>query len=193
MKAEYTLTKLRLFFVLLESLLFLLFIESCKNDAPTEANNNSTFAGTSVSLQDKSLDLDGDGKIDYLFEYYGAETATIPPSRWEGVYVYCLDSNQVQNSLVTGTTPLRDSVLISDSSGWNSYSESLGGAGNNISFWSGSFVGSDPENLGIRLSRQGLYYYGWVKLSIAKNGSLSIVDSAYNITANKPILAGVHP
>jgi hypothetical protein len=177
--------------VFLGSILLLLSLESCNRETPTEQKDNS-LSGT-VSLHDQYLDLDGNGKIDYRFAYYAWTTNSYPnPDHGMGVEVDCIDSNQVQNSPLTGTQPMKDSVLISDTSGWNRYSEGLAGS-SNFTYWSGPFVKDTSQNLGLRLYRQGLYYYGWVKLSITHDGKLWFLDSAYSSIANKPILAGVHP
>ena len=84
-----------------------------------------------------------------------------------------------------------DGTLINSSSGWNSHSGSLGSS-SSFGNWVGDFVGTEAHNIGLRLNRDGLYYYGWVKIIIEDDGKLEIISYAYKLTANKPIIAGVH-
>jgi hypothetical protein len=177
--------------ILMIGQIFLVFVlESCKEGTPTSTTTEAII--TTHQGHNLLYDLDGDGKNDYKFSYSFWTTATIPPSTGSGIVVECLDSNQVQNSPITNTKPIKDSVQISDTCGWKLYSGSLASSSND-SPWSGAFVGIAPQNLGVRLNRKGLYYYGWIKLSVTNDGNLTIVNHACQTKSNTPILAGIHP
>jgi hypothetical protein len=175
------------------SLFSLLLIASCKQASQTGPESVTTTKPilTTTPLHNLNFDLDGDAKSDYLFEFTGWYTATIPPSYAWVLFVNALDSNQVQNSSLRGTLPIGEYVPISDTSGWNHYSQGLA-ASVNGSPWTGRFVKTTAQILGFRLSRQGSYYYGWVTLSIEDDGSLSIFDFAISKSADTPIRAGIH-
>ncbi len=176
--------------------LFLMSMASCENDFRFEPGTRSELRSgmrgpilTARPLQDLLFDLNADNRMDYLFHYTGWTTRTIPPSYGFVIYVESLDSNQVQNSQLLGTLALIDGTPISDTSGWNRSSGTLAWSSNG-SPWSGTFVTSSPRNLGLRLAQHGVYYYGWVKLCIADDGTLSIFDYAVKGTGNSPIPAG---
>ena len=171
-------------------LMLLLFVGSCKNDNLISQNNNEVIQNTNSHFNDRNVDVNGDNKIDYQFLYFAGETGS---SSWTGLYVHCLDSNEVQNSSISGTLPIENNGVISDTSGWSVNSESIAGAANNSSYWSGPFVGDSSKFLGIRLYNEGKYYYGYLKISITHNGALSIIDSAYSKVANQQIHAGDNP
>ncbi len=169
-------------------LTLLLFIGSCENDNPINQNDNEIISNT--NLNDRNVDINGDNKIDYQFLYFSGTTSS---SSWVGLYVHCLDSNEVQNSPIKGTLPIEENGIIADSCGWDINSESIAGATSNSSYWSGPFVSDSSKYLGIRLYKEGKYYYGYLKILISHKGVLSILDSAYSTTANQQIHAGVRP
>ena len=177
----------------------LTFMPSCESEfqlePTTKTETRSRPPGpimTATVLHDLLFDVNADNKMDYMFHSTGWTTWSYPPSTGLTVYVESFDSNQVQNSPLLGTLAMSDGTPISDTAGWKSYSESLGSSLNN-SPWTGPFVKPSPRNLGFRILRQGQYYYGWVKLIVGYDGTLSIFDFAVNDTANSPILAGYHP
>jgi hypothetical protein len=189
-RPERKITKILL---LTASFLCLLPSVSCEKNSPTQSALPESYPlFTTHPWHNLLFDADSDGTNDYSFSYTGWVSATIPPSRWDGLVVECLDSNQVQNSPTTDTTPIENGVQISDTTGWNYYSSALAGSRDAVT-WSGPFVRSIPQNLGIRLRQGASFCYGWVKLSVASDGTLKIFDYACRRSANAPILAGVHP
>ena len=167
--------------------------QGCKKESTTQPNTNTTI-GAPVSLQDRTLDLDGDNKVDFVFTYSAVTSNTYPSSAtFFSLYTLGLDSNQVQNSSSGGTIPLQDGAQISDTSGWSNSSGSIAGA-TSPSHWYGAWITTNQRNLGLRLRRSGFYYYGWVKLSVdSTTGKFNIIDSSYNTKAGVPIFAGIHP
>ena len=103
------------------SLLVIICLQGCEKDATTQSNNINSSTDSvvsSISLQDRYLDLDGDKKNDFWFTHSAVTTNSYPPSAiYFSLYVVCFDSNQVQNTLSAGSIPLQDSVQISDTSG----------------------------------------------------------------------------
>ncbi len=188
--------------LLLSSILILMLCDqTCKNGSPTGLRSippdtyYSKSSDSTSTYEDYYFDLDRDGKTDYMFKHSYWTTNTIPAGGGAAIYVACADSNQIQYSSADRTTrPISDSIMICDSTGWNSHSGALATNGDPLfTYWAGYFVGTEPRNIGLRLDRQGLYYYGWVKLLIADDGKLQIFSYAYKLTPNKPIMAGVHP
>jgi hypothetical protein len=185
----------------ISSLIVILFHQACKKQPPIAPNAiasdtyYSKSSDTISTYQDYGFDLDGDGKVDYMFKYYYSTTTTIPPHDGAAIGVECADSNQIQYSSANRETkPILDSTMICDSTGWYWHSGVLGTAADqSMIHWVGNFVGTEPRNIGLRLNREGLHYYGWVKVLIADDGKLQIASYAYKLSANKPIMAGVHP
>ena len=188
---------------LLTVFFLILFIQTCKKDSPTELNtdNSDTYysksSDTTSTYENYYFDIDKDGKTDYIFHHSYMITQTIPPASIESIYIKCLDSNQVNySSAKRETRPILDSIMIDDSIGWNIHSGVLGESSTtytNNANWLGYFVGIEPHNIGLRLNRQGSYYYGWVKALIMDDGKLKILNYAYKLTANRSIMAGIHP
>jgi hypothetical protein len=150
--------------------------------------------------ESRSIDLDGNGSVDFVFSYIGYQTTDYPPSATSWLLnVYARDSNQVQFAHPSGPVPMRDSVLIDETIGWADYGASLASVNWNYSrgwdsTWSGIWIGVGERSLGLRLRKTGLYHYGWVKLSVGlHDGVLTIADSGYQILPNTPILAGIRP
>ena len=70
--------------------------QGCKKESTTQPNTNTTI-GAPVSLQDRTLDLDGDNKVDFIFTYSAVTSNTYPSSAtFFSLYTLGLDSNQVQ-------------------------------------------------------------------------------------------------
>ena len=170
------------------ALMLLLFNGSCKNDNPINQDDNEII--TNSKLNNRNVDINGDNKIDYQFLYFSGASSS---SSWVGLYVHCLDSNEVQNSSISGTLPIEENAVISDSCEWDINSESIAGATDNGSYWSGPFVSDSSKYLGIRLYKEGEYYYGYLKILISHKGVLTIVDSVYSTIANQQIHAGFRP
>ncbi len=150
--------------------------------------------------ESRPIDLDGNGLVDFTFAYIGYQTHDYPPSAASWMLnVRPHNGNQVQYKHPEGTIPLQDSTLIDGSIGWTEYGTTLASVSWRsstgwASSWSGIWIGVGERSLGVRLRKEGLYYYGWVKLSIgSRTGLLTISDSAYQSLPNTGILAGIHP
>lgn len=174
----------------------LLLPQGCRNDPPAPPDDDPVV----IPNETRSLDLDNDGRVDFLFSYLGIQTMDEPPSviSWS-LNVNATGDHQVQYSTEQGALPLADGVVIDGAIGWSRENLSLAsrvwqrGIGWSPS-WSGPWVGVTPRNLGLRLYRQGAWRYGWVKLMVGtQDGRLRVVDSAYHPIANASIRAGFKP
>ena len=169
------------------------FVLSCHKESPTDTRMLAPYPLFTAHFgKYLYLDVDSDSMNDYLFSYNFGTTNSIPPTTWDYLYIGGLDSNQVQYSRATGTTPMEDGLQICDTSGWRNSSAALA-VSYDDSTWSGSFVRITPRYLAVRISHNGLFHYGWIKLAISTNGDLSIFDYACQKPPGIPILAGVHP
>ena len=154
------------------------------------------------------LDLDEDGKPDFVFEYWEYVTYDIPTSSGtnflEVRFVHpgpfpWLDRGSVQYTYLQGAIPLPDSALIDSALGWSRFGVSLAGIDWWIesgweSRWTGPWAGVSEMSLGLQLVRENASYFGWAKLSVdAESGLLTVHDYAYNHRAGLPVLAGIHP
>jgi len=139
-------------------MLTLAFVACCTQSCNT--NGGSLVGYTTPVFQDRSFDLNADGNPDFAFHCTGGTTMSIPPSTWDDLYVQCLDSNEVQTSVSGFTSALSNGALISDSTGWGSYSGPLAVSSQSAGRWSGQFVSTTPCYLGLRLFRNGHYNYG---------------------------------
>jgi hypothetical protein len=147
-----------------------------------------------------SLDLNGDGTVDFVFEYHAIMTDDIPTSAASNqLFLGAKDENAVQFFEVTGTVPLEDGVTIDESASWEGFGVTLIAlgwtrAGGWESEWSGPWAGTPPSSLGLQLQLKGSVHYGWVKLTVdQKSGDVFVHDHAYNPSAGEGILSGVHP
>jgi hypothetical protein len=180
----------------LSTLLIAVVLTGCKKETVVSPVLDARF----FPAESRSIDLDGNGSMDFVFSYIGLETTDYPPSAvlWL-LNIHAKDSNQVQFTHPSGPIPLRDSVLIDETIGWADYGASLASIHWNYSkgwdsTWSGTWIGVGERSLGVRLRKSGLYHYGWVKLSVGSHdGVLTIADSGYQILPNTPILAGIRP
>lgn len=152
------------------------------------------------SFRDGKLDLDGDGKVDFRFQYGGYQTLDVPPSAMTlFLEVVPEDHHAVQYRYPEGVAALPDSVLIDQTLGWAHYGIWLASfhwsrATGWDSSWSGPWINQPAKNLALRVKRNGNYHYGWVKLSInAEDGSYTVHSFAVQPEPNTPILAGVVP
>ncbi|MFH2031522.1 MAG: hypothetical protein ABIJ40_13060, partial [Bacteroidota bacterium] len=63
--------------------------------------------------ESRSIDLDRNGSIDFVFSYFGYETLDYPSSAGSWLLdIQANDSNQVQFTNPGGPIPMQDSVLI---------------------------------------------------------------------------------
>lgn len=147
-----------------------------------------------------SLDLDGDGTIDFIFEYHTIQTDDIPTSAASNqLFLHAKDENAVQFFEKVGAVPLEDGVIIDESASWEGFGVTLLAlrwtrAEGWESEWSGPWAGVPPRSLGLRLQVDGSVHYGWVKLTVdQKNGDVFVHDHAYNSSAGDGVLSGIHP
>jgi len=125
---------------------------------------------TLIPNTSRSIDLDGNGSIDFSLSYIGILTDDYPASAalWS-LNFYVHDSSQVQYTFQSGPIPMQDTTLIDDTMGWTRYPVTLASlhwsrsAGWGES-WSGVWVGVGARTLAVRLSHQETYQDGWLKL-----------------------------
>ena len=55
---------------------------------------------------------------------------------------------------------------------------------------SGHWLNQNDKYLGLKIIKNGLTYYGWIRLQIVSASSIIVKDYAYNSIPNQPILAG---
>lgn len=146
------------------------------------------------------LDLDGNGVIDFVFEYQDLLTDDEPPSAGANqLFLRAMDQNAVQFFEKVGTVPLEDGVSIDESATWEGFGVTLIAlrwtrAEGWEQEWSGPWAGVPASSLGLRLQVGGSVHYGWVKVTVDKEtGDLFVHDHAYSPSAGDGILSGVHP
>lgn len=172
------------------------FISSCREEIVDPPSTDDRLPAN----EPRSVDLNGDGFVDFEFYYLGLQTDDYPPSSaMRFLEVRAEDSNQVQFTDRIGPIAMEDGISIDETIGWTKYGTALASISWSRSrgwdsTWSGPWIGVGERSLGVRLRKQGTYYYGWVKLSVSReDGAVTVTDSAYQPLGNTAILSGIRP
>jgi hypothetical protein len=143
-----------------------------------------------ISTGQKSFDLNSDAQIDVGFEIIDLHNFNpngLPESfdslaaRVIPIRVEILD-----NSTYGYPDALNFDDQISENGNWTNSTSVLGTFMN-----AGQFQGNGEKYLGIRLSNENNYKYGWIKVYCSQhNDTLRIIDYAYNNIIGSEIKAG---
>jgi len=136
------------------------------------------------------LDINGDGILDITFQ-------VVDLTLWNGVMPNILDNMATRAFLYNGAQVMDNSTWgyadaltdeeISKKSTWSTRSITVLGTINDA----GRFEGKGDRYLGVRIEKEGDYYYGWVKLNCSPmSDTLHVKECAINFAKNKAITAG---
>ena len=113
-----------------------------------------------------------------LFNSVNAKSNTT--SGYPYKFPYALNNNDSINALdhwmPYGLTDSSGGILYQTAGSYNTY----------IGFWKQAH----DKFLGLRIYKDGNFYYGWARLTVYSSRKMRIKDYAYNATPNAPILAG---
>jgi len=143
-----------------------------------------------ISTGNISFDLNGDKHSDLSFEIIDLNKYNIHalPDTLDSLAVRVIPYTMqiLDNSTYDYPDALIENYIINSSGNWTTQTCVLG-----TFLGAGQFKGKGEKYLGIRLTQDNSYLYGWIKLYCSQhNDTLRIIDYAYNKNSGHQILAG---
>lgn len=148
------------------------------------SNNGQTY----------ELDLNNDGRTDFIFYMYASRSAS---GSYRYGYLYGTGMNPGMIRTYTWyPLALSQGALIAPGGSWSSsaaiFSYSVYSSyGSRSVYRYGWWLGEQEKFMGLRIRQGGRLHYGWVRVSVTDNGSDIIIhDYAMETIPGRPIVAG---
>lgn len=180
----------------------------------TDVNPDDTIQDLNLSAATYDvyhLDLNNDGITDfdlnqsYIKYSYSSGTLCYYYRIFKKCYAYAKNLNAIASDSIGGLS-ISSLSIINGGVSWRDTSSNNGY--NNLANYSyfsikhcppaspaitttgGNWYNQTDKYLGLKIIKNGLTYYGWVRLQIVSASSITVKDYAYNSIPNQPILAG---
>lgn len=178
-------------------LLFSILISCEKNNE----NDPEDFMPRPV-LEVDSLDLNGDETVDFAFRILEIAATEITPDEQasiieivplNGSYIGCLDLNCTSKKLESGFSVIDSSLMWSSTPSYLAFVKWFSNEGWD-EYWQGEWIESSKGYLGVRVTSNTNFHYGWITLKIDnKTGNLIDVGFMLENEPNRTINAGITP
>ena len=183
----------------LSTIIFLFTIlVSCETN---NENDHEDFLTLPI-LEVDSLDLNSDEKMDFAFRIveitstemtYHEQSTIIEIVPLNESYIGCLEPNCTSKKLELGFSIIDSSLIWSSNRSYLAFIKWFSNEGWD-EHWQGEWIDSSQGYLGVRVTSNNNFHYGWITLSIDdKTGNLTDVEFKLENDPNSMISAGVTP